>query len=445
VLDLPTIGTFTDPGFDNAQNPNGASVETFTYSINWGDGTLADTGSTSRVNGGRNVATTGALGGSHIYAENGVYTVTVTITDDNNGSDTKTFQVTVGNVAPTLTVVPDQSIAEGSELVLADIGTFTDPGFDNAQNPNGASVEAFSYSINWGDGTAADTGTARRVNGGRGVLSTGSFDGSHIYAKEGTYTITATVTDDDNGSMVVTRVVTVEVVSMQAGGDLAVGGTADGDDHIILTTASGSQITAKLNGATLGTFAPTGRLLAFGQAGDDDIQVSGSLTLPAWLDGGDGDDRMHGGGGHDVLLGGAGADLLIGGQGRDLLIGGTGADRVIGNADDDILISGFTAYDASVIALASIMDEWTSGQSFADRVAALETGVGTGNAYRLQVSGAASEVTVYDDAAQDVMTGGAGLDWFIFNADGSARDSVTDMSTYESMYQDDIAFMGIVV
>jgi Ca2+-binding RTX toxin-like protein len=52
---------------------------------------------------------------------------------------------------------------------------------------------------------------------------------------------------------------------------------------------------------------------------------------------------------------------------------------------------------------------------------------------------------VYDDAAEDVMTGGAGLDWFIFNADGSASDSVTDMSTYESTYQDDIAFMGVVV
>ena len=58
--------------------------------------------------------------------------------------------------------------------------------------------------------------------------------------------------------------------------------------------------------------------------GDDDIQVAGGITLPAWLYGGDGNDRLQGGGGNNVLVGGAGDDQLIGGGGRDLLIGGLG-------------------------------------------------------------------------------------------------------------------------
>jgi Ca2+-binding RTX toxin-like protein len=40
--------------------------------------------------------------------------------------------------------------------------------------------------------------------------------------------------------------------------------------------------------------------------------------------------------------------------GRDLLIGGAGADRIVGNEDDDVLIAGFTRYDADPTALAAI-------------------------------------------------------------------------------------------
>ena len=40
---------------------------------------------------------------------------------------------------------------------------------------------------------------------------------------------------------------------------------------------------------------------------------------------------------------------------------------------------------------------------------------------------------MHDDAAQDVLTGSAGLDWFLFNqdGDGGAKDKVTDLSAQE--------------
>src|SRR5262249_46307679 len=81
-----------------------------------------------------------------------------------------------------------------------------------------------------------------------------------------------------------------------------------------------------------GTYSPTGSLTVCAQAGNDDVQVAGGVTLPAWLYGGAGNDRLKGGGGDDVLLGGDGDDLLLGGQGCDLLFAGAGADRVVGNA-----------------------------------------------------------------------------------------------------------------
>src|SRR5262249_39828549 len=151
TLTLPSIGTFSDPGFDNPDNPNGASQETFTFSINWGDGTAQDSGSaTVDTPGSAGTPTSGHFGGSHVFADDGAYTVTVTVPDDNGGSDQKTFTVTVTNVAPKLTVAQDQAVKVNKPLSLSQIGSFTDPGFDNPNKPGGATSESFTFTVNWG-------------------------------------------------------------------------------------------------------------------------------------------------------------------------------------------------------------------------------------------------------------------------------------------------------
>jgi ELWxxDGT repeat protein len=211
-------------------------------------------------------------------------------------------------------------------------------------------------------------------------------------------------------------------------GDLLIGGTAADDAITVNAGGQGAGVSVVLNGASLGRFTPTGRIVAYGYAGSDDITVAGSVTLPAWLYGGAGDDRLKGGDGHDVLLGEDGDDLLVGGGGRDLLIGGTGADRIVGNADDDILIAGRTLFDADPAALAAVMAEWTrADRTYQQRIDALMAGGGNNGSVVLNAG------TVSDDDEVDVLTGSSGQDWFLFNRDndGVVKDKVTDLSAAE--------------
>lgn len=99
---------FSDPGFDNVA---GGTEEAFTTStIDWGDGTVETVPalSVNEVDGSPAVDTSGTVAGSHVYASGGVYTVTITVRDDNGGSDQiQTTVVTsgVGIVGDTLYVV----------------------------------------------------------------------------------------------------------------------------------------------------------------------------------------------------------------------------------------------------------------------------------------------------------------------------------------------------
>ena len=112
--------------------------------------------------------------------------------------------VTVNNVAPMLTVVGNQTIATNQQLNLTDLGTFSDPGFDNPLDVP-PTVETFTYSIDWGDGSEADTGVAAiDIPGEPGIATQGSFNGSHTYTLKDVYTVTVTLTDDDGGSHIAT-------------------------------------------------------------------------------------------------------------------------------------------------------------------------------------------------------------------------------------------------
>jgi len=332
--------------------------------------------------------------------------VSVAVNDGDGGVLAHTT-LTVLNAPPVI------SISGPSDGVRGQTRTFL---FDPSEPSPADRAAGLTYRINWGDGSPIQVIDPTRDNG--------SVPVDHVFAEAGCFIIEVTVTDKDGGSSVASLVKTISVAELQtdtwgATTTLAVGGTVQNDTIQFSPVGNTGEMEVVVNGQSQGILHPTGQILAFGQAGDDDIQVAGTIQLAAWLHGDAGNDRLKGGTGNDILLGGEGDDLLVGGDGRDILLGGTGADRIVGNADDDILISGVTQYDRDESALCAIRDEWTRlDVDYQQRIDILKTGTRMDSNVRLNAD------TVFNDWENDALTGSSGLDWFLFDPE---RDRATDL------------------
>jgi Ca2+-binding RTX toxin-like protein len=202
-----------------------------------------------------------------------------------------------------------------------------------------------------------------------------------------------------------------------AGNDKIVGGSGDdtlcGDDgNDVIVGGAGND--------TL--FGDAGNDVLNGGLGDD-LLIGGDGNDT--LDGAVGNDHLYGQAGNDTLIGGVGNNILVGGAGNDtlvarfgrnILIGGDGKDKIYGNAADDILIAGSTSHDEDDAALQAILDEWTSGASYEDRVAFIRNGGGSNGASVFD------DTTVLDDGLVDILTGAGGRDWFWAGANDKIKD-----------------------
>jgi PKD repeat protein len=141
-------------------------------------------------------ASDGAFDGktTHIYGDDGVYLVTLRVTDDAGANGTNTCNITVLNVAPTIDSIIAPSGNEGSSI------TFT----ANASDP---ASDDLTFTWNWGDGTS-DTVTIYYNNG----VSSDPYPSpdinpmditdtvNHTYNDDGIYLVTIFVEDDDAGA-----------------------------------------------------------------------------------------------------------------------------------------------------------------------------------------------------------------------------------------------------
>jgi uncharacterized protein (TIGR03118 family) len=158
-------------------------------------------------------------------------------------------------------------------------------------------------------------------------------------------------------------------------GVLTVLGSRGGDQITLFKTLNNVQVIG--DGQRIGSFAAAAvtTIEVFGGRGNDLVSIASNLTTRSLVDGGIGNDQLFGGNGPTVLVGGPGNDFLFGGAGRNVLIGGDGRDLLFGRNGGNIMIGGSTAHDSDPAALLQILDEWSSGDSFATRKDKLSTGI----------------------------------------------------------------------
>jgi PKD repeat protein len=139
--------------------------------VDYGDGSGPVAGS---------IAGSVCTGPVHVYGDNGIFTVAVTVTETTE-TDSETASHTVINVAPTVSapVTTPEPSGEGSAVTASAL--FGDPGFNDAP---------FTCTVDYGDGAGSAPGT----------IDNGSCVGpSYTYGDNGSFTVTVTVTDKDGG------------------------------------------------------------------------------------------------------------------------------------------------------------------------------------------------------------------------------------------------------
>lgn len=229
--------THFDPGSDpfegqvasaSARFEDAGAADTHAARIDWGDGTPVSF---------FDVATS-PLPASHAYADDGVYTVSVTITDDDGGEDAGQFQITVRNAAPVVEAGPDRTVDEGDVLVME--STYFDQG----------AADHHVAAIDWGDGTPVSFFD----------VAVGRIQHPHVYEEEGIYLVTVSVTDNAGASGFDTAVVvvnhvnhppTAEDLSVSTEEDVAVAvnlAASDPDGDSLAYTVSGGPAHGALAG-----------------------------------------------------------------------------------------------------------------------------------------------------------------------------------------------------
>ena len=172
-------GNIVDPG----------TLDTFSLEVDWGDG---------NVETFTYVAGVVSFSESHQYLDDDptgttsdTREISVTLADDDTGEDTDTASLITANVAPSIDSL-DITTPISANFAATLSGTYSDIG----------TLDTHRLDVDWDGVNGVDETVA---------VTGGTFSVDHVYTNLGTFTVTATLIDDDGG--VNTAMSTVRVIS----------------------------------------------------------------------------------------------------------------------------------------------------------------------------------------------------------------------------------------
>jgi hypothetical protein len=346
-------------------------------------------------------------------------TFTVVLSNPTNAAlGTATGTATITDVAPNQPpVAADDVVLLAAGQPLADVNVLL-----NDTDADGDVLVA-SVATAPAHGTAAVNADGTiRYTPAAGFSGGDSFTYTASDGRGGTSTATANLTVTGNAA--------VADPSNPKKTNLFLAGTSGNDSFQFVKVKK--QYKVLLNGQDQGTFTVNGRVMISGGDGDDTLTL-GKLKLPVVFNGGDGNDTLIASGKGGILVGGAGNDTLKGGAGRDVIIGGDGADAIDGGGGNDLIIAGPSAYDADTVensqALNDLLTEISKGGKYATKLANLAAGVGTSGAKLV------ANVTVFDDADPDTITGAGGQDIYVARTATTIVDTLSKKAKNESVIE----------
>lgn len=286
---VSTNGNVTIHGsfFDPAQ-----SFDTHTVLINWGDGTATETLPAAAINQSLDTFLR-----SHHYATGGIFTITVTVLDEDGG---------VSAQSTSTAVVAGVGLINGTLYIIGTEGR-DHINIDYKQNQGLLKVDV-------------------KLNQGGSDCDSDDDEDDDDDDNE-----------QDNDGDRIRRTFQISSVNR------IVAYLLGGNDHYNGDLGSDGDAASGIS------------QFVFGGAGDDHIKGGSGSDV---LIGGSGDDDIHGGSGRDILIGGTGQDKLKGNAGNDLLIGGSAANENYLTALDQALADWVTgSLTATLFDLGTITDD----------------------------------------------------------------------------------------
>ena len=287
-------------GFAISGSETGANGQPVTVTISDSQGHVVDSYTTTASGGSWSVSVTSAQAQA---LQDGTYTVTASVSDGNETTATATQALTVAELGITITTIAGDNVVNAGEAAA---------GFAISGSETGANGQPVTVTISDSQGHVVDSYTTT-ASGGSWSVSVTSAQAQAL--QDGTYTVTASVSDGNETTATATQALTVAELGItittiagdnvvnagEAAAGFAISGSetgangqpvtvtiSDSQGHVVdsyTTTASGGSWSVSVTSAQAqalrdGTYTVTAQVTTGNASVSESVQVVVAETLP---------------------------------------------------------------------------------------------------------------------------------------------------------------------